>query len=135
MITDLQVDPSSIHCIGHSLGAHLCGHTGRNIALYGNIGKIARITGLDPAGPGFNLYTDYLKRINKNDATLVDIIHTNAGSLAFGYQGLTFNEGHIDFWANGGSTQPQCPKNSYIDYVQGCSHDAGIDYYIESIAN
>jgi hypothetical protein len=40
------VDPATVHCIGHSLGAHTCGHVGKNI-------KLNRITGLDPAGPLF----------------------------------------------------------------------------------
>ncbi len=38
-----QIDPLRTHCIGHSLGAHICGFIGKEI-------KLKRITGLDPAG-------------------------------------------------------------------------------------
>ena len=65
------------HCIGHSLGAHICGFVGR--ALGQN--KLAMITGLDPSGLGYEgLPKDLPSRpVNSSDANLVLILHTSAG--------------------------------------------------------
>ena len=45
LVKDMGVNPETIHCIGHSLGAHIVGHIGRNIELFGLKGKISRVTG------------------------------------------------------------------------------------------
>ncbi len=45
-ITSTQIDKLRAHCVGHSLGAHVCGFAGKKV-------KLDRITGLDPAGPLF----------------------------------------------------------------------------------
>ena len=60
------------------------------------------ITGLDPAGP---LFTGVDKdfRLDEDDATYVDVIHTNAGVL-----GTSQRVGDIDFYPNGGEHQPGC---------------------------
>jgi pancreatic triacylglycerol lipase len=54
-------------------------HIGRGIQLAG-LGKIGRITALDPARPWFDGENRPL-RINKNDAEFVDVIHTNSGIM------------------------------------------------------
>jgi hypothetical protein len=56
-INDSHIRPFKVHCIGHSLGAHVCGYIGRKM-------KLGRITGLDPAGPLF----DENKRLRETDA-------------------------------------------------------------------
>lgn len=66
-----------------------------------------RITGLDPAGPGFffplKTQPDHLR---STDAQFVDIIHSDAGLY-----GQPCATGTADFWPNGGTeTQPGCPN-------------------------
>ncbi|CAF0985610.1 unnamed protein product, partial [Brachionus calyciflorus] len=72
----------------------VCGFTGKNI-------KIQRITGLDPAGPLFRNVTKE-DRLDKTDADLVDVIHTDS------ILGLDEPIGHKDFYPNGGETQKGC---------------------------
>lgn len=54
LVTYVKVDLSKIHLVGHSLGAHIMGFLGKQVQADG-LGKVARITGLDPAGPTFEL--------------------------------------------------------------------------------
>lgn len=122
MLTDnMSVGSENIHLIGHGLGAHIVGHTGNELN-----GEISRITGLDPAK---HLYenTDPKYTIDKNDATFVDIIHTNGNGF-----GLIKPLGHIDFYPNGGRSQPNC---KVLDRVSGgaCSHAKAYDYFAHSI--
>lgn len=49
LVTTRNVSLDQIHIIGHSLGAHAAGFSG----MYTTTGKVGRITGMDPAGPGF----------------------------------------------------------------------------------
>lgn len=69
-----------------------------------------RISGLDPAGPGFYGRDVFVigQAISKNDAVFVDIIHTDAGEL-----GANVNTGTVDFWPNDGDDQPGC------SFIQG----------------
>jgi len=61
--------------------------------------------GLDPAYPGFSIAnTD--ARLDVTDAQFVDIIHTNSALLFSGGLSFPTSIGHVDFWPNGGSTQP-----------------------------
>ena len=66
-----------IHVVGHSLGAHLAGFMAKRVQELG-LGKLQRITGLDPAQPFFDLAGPNA-RIDKSDAEFVDILHTNSG--------------------------------------------------------
>lgn len=66
----------------------------------------SRITALDPANPPFYPGTSHLAA---SDATLVDVIHTDAWLY-----GAPVSTGSIDFWPNSGKTlQPGCPKRNY----------------------
>ncbi|XP_015744013.1 lipase member I isoform X2 [Python bivittatus] len=95
----------SVYMIGVSLGAHIAGFVGKAYS-----GKIGRITGLDPAGP---LFTRNLanERLDHTDAQFVDVIHTDT-------DGFGFKEplGNIDFYPNGGTDQPGCPKTIFGGY-------------------
>ncbi|KAL4121368.1 hypothetical protein QTP88_013894 [Uroleucon formosanum] len=94
------IDPSDIHIIGHSLGAHVSGACGAAFSL----GKIGRITGLDPAGPGFEYVSLRSDHLDDTDATFVDVIHT-----AIGTAGYSKPLGHADFYPNEGKPpQPGC---------------------------
>lgn len=122
MVAEQRTSLDSIHLIGHSLGAHTSGFAGSFVRS----GKVSRVTGLDPALPGFtDNQPDHL--LDPSDARFVDIIHTCAGLL-----GHDKNLGHVDFWPNGGrANQPGC--GGMNDFTGACSHGRSYEYYTESI--
>ena len=82
-------------CVGHSLGSHVCGFTGKTKQLDG-------IIAIDPAGPDFeNHHED--NRLDKGDAKFVEALHTDAG-----WMGIIKPVGHVDIYLNGGRNQPHC---------------------------
>ncbi|XP_017777589.1 PREDICTED: phospholipase A1 member A-like [Nicrophorus vespilloides] len=122
------VNLEDVHVIGHSLGAHVAGIAGDGIKN----GKLGRITGLDPAGPGYNDVPPNL-RLDPGDAKLVDVIHTYMRILS-----LAQPLGHVDFYPNGGRFQPGCPELYDIWKVTesiACNHGRAYMYFIESILN
>ncbi|KAL0267131.1 UNVERIFIED_CONTAM: hypothetical protein PYX00_009485 [Menopon gallinae] len=100
----------STTCIGHSLGAHICGMMNNHLT-----DRMHKIVGLDPARPLVDRYGDEAFRLTKDDANVVQIIHTNAGAL-----GETSQVGTIDFCVNGGRFQPSC-KGHRLRRAR-CSH-------------
>ncbi|XP_008274482.1 lipase member H [Stegastes partitus] len=114
---------SSIHMIGISLGAHMSGFVGSSLN-----GTIGRITGLDPAGPLFTGKPPE-ERLDPTDAEFVDVLHTDIDALGF-RQAL----GHIDFYANGGTDQPGCPKTIFSggSYFK-CDHQRSVLLYLDSV--
>ncbi|XP_038107065.1 pancreatic lipase-related protein 2 isoform X1 [Culex quinquefasciatus] len=122
LVAERDLDLNSVHIIGHSLGAHTSGFAGSSVRS----GKVARISGLDPALPGF---TDSApdSRLDPSDARFVDVIHTCAGML-----GSDAKLGHVDFWPNGGrANQPGC--GGMNDFTGACSHGRSYEYYSESV--
>jgi len=132
---------SRMWCVGHSLGSHVCGHTG--MKMPGN-NRLGRVTGMDPAGPNFEGSSDKTIGINPTSATFVDILHTDSRGLSA--LGTLRDVGHIDFYPQGGSGQPGCfLKNRFTDanFAQwesddpetydGCSHSRAYQFMIESI--
>ena len=93
-IKETKIDSKTIHCIGHSLGAHVCGYASKAT-------RFSRISGLDPAGPLFH-GVDAKERLDKTDADYVDIIHADA------LLGLEQSIGHKDYYPNGGKIQTGC---------------------------
>ncbi|XP_076160509.1 pancreatic lipase-related protein 2 [Ptiloglossa arizonensis] len=138
------IDPSKMHCIGHSLGAHTCGYIG-----YFLRGKyqhhLGRITGLDPAEPHFS-NTSTMVRLDPTDATFVTAIHTDCNPFISGGLGITQPVAHIDFYPNGGRNQPGCnegvlnsitlERGSFFHGIKrflGCNHIRSYEYFTESI--
>lgn len=80
---------SQIIIVGHSLGAHIAGLTGRKLK-----GHLYAIIALDPAGPLF-LKENSKDTFKRDDAQYTQAIHTNAGVL--GYRSPL---AHADFYPN-----------------------------------
>uniref|UniRef100_A0A1I8JH39 Lipase domain-containing protein n=1 Tax=Macrostomum lignano TaxID=282301 RepID=A0A1I8JH39_9PLAT len=136
----------NFHLIGHSLGAHVSGYAGERLSTGSK--KLGRITGMDPAGPYFE-YTHPEVRLDPTDARFVDAIHTDGDStlsiikLSGGF-GLMQPVGHVDFYPNGGKSQPNCnepPSDSVSGIIGGtvwrmtCSHNRVRAMMISTIAN
>lgn len=103
------------HCVGHSFGAHICGIMSREVMrLSAGLYKLKRITGLDPAGPGF--YPPMIEKpLSPKDAHFVDVIHSDTI-----WVGNDQNNGHVDFYPNFGQVQPGCSDlrlHSFRDYT------------------
>ncbi|KAJ8026249.1 Pancreatic triacylglycerol lipase [Holothuria leucospilota] len=111
---------TSMHLIGHSLGAHLAGFAGEYLS-----GQYGRISGLDPAGPGFDIFADLPGcLLEKSDAIFVDIIHTD------GVLGNGRALGDQDFYPSGGVHQVSC---DLLDHE--CDHSRAVSFFTESITS
>ncbi|KAJ8917671.1 hypothetical protein NQ315_005118, partial [Exocentrus adspersus] len=106
-----------VTCVGHSLGAHVCGLIARFVTF-----RVHRIVALDPARP---LISNSL-RLTSGSAAAVHVLHTNAG-----HYGEAGRAGHVDFCINGGRIQPYCEEMD-ID-IQLCSHVWAVCYMAESL--
>ena len=160
MVREKLLRERNIHIVGHSLGAHIAGYTGYFLALPGKqfanyytilqdteyLKKngleeelLGRITGLDPAGPGFEAghdtmefvgVTTGLRHLEKLDATFVDVIHTSENF------GMCETVGHVDFYPNGG--KGSIYRDYTGTYMSGTGggikdHSKSIEYFIDSL--
>ncbi|CAB3364845.1 Hypothetical predicted protein [Cloeon dipterum] len=125
LVKNYNVPFKSIHLIGFSLGAQVTGQVAKYLRN-NKVGKLRRITGLDPAMPLFaTLSRDTV--LDRSDAHFVDVIHTNAGN-----KGKLGPNGHVDFYVNGGTVQPGCAGPEVYD-TASCSHARAPIIYAESI--
>ncbi|EFA06789.1 Vitellogenin-2-like Protein [Tribolium castaneum] len=128
-----SVPLGNILLVGHSLGGQVSGFVGKKVQeLTGN--KLPRIIALDPAGPLFISRPDE-ERLNKNDAEVVHVIHTDGGT--FGFKSSC---GTIDFFPNGGSSQPGCTRIDLLDIKSvaepiTCDHHRSWQFFIEAVLN
>ncbi|XP_059618591.1 phospholipase A1 member A-like [Phlebotomus argentipes] len=100
-------------CVGHSLGAHVCGLMANYLTF-----RLEKIIGLDPARPLVKLGNAF--RLDSGDAKAVQVLHTNAG-----HYGESGRIGHVDFCINNGKRQPFCSTTTNIHL---CSHIWSICY-------
>ena len=150
-----EVDrPLYTHCIGHSLGAHICGLTGQLLKASMKTPTFNRISGMDPAGPRFfdesKLNVTSASRLNATDADFVDVIHTDGKDhwhckwLLGDYckYGTLEPCGQVDFYPGSepiqneahrgyGCYQPGC--TNYNNIFHACSHSRAHIYYMASI--
>ncbi|KAI1883024.1 hypothetical protein AGOR_G00240980 [Albula goreensis] len=128
MEAELNYPLERIHLLGYSLGAHVAGIAG---LLTKN--KVHRITGLDPAGPGFE-HADAQSTLSPDDADFVDVLHTNTRGTPGRSIGIQRPVGHVDIYPNGGGFQPGCGLQSTVmmiattgiqnlDQLVKCSHE------------
>lgn len=131
------VTTASFHLIGFSLGAHAAGYAGERQP------GLARITGLDPAGPYFE-DTDPIVRLDPTDARFVDIMHTDTDPVYTLGMGIYMPIGHVDIYANGGQEQPGCDQGLVESIISEgglldgvlfviCNHLRAPDLFTESI--
>ncbi|XP_049884544.1 pancreatic lipase-related protein 2-like [Pectinophora gossypiella] len=116
-----------LHLVGHSLGAHLMAYTARNLAAKGF--QVPRLTGLDPAYPGF--YPALLSDpMSSSDAGFVDAVHTDGGGF-----GAPDRTAHADFWPNEGrAKQPGCLSATVpLTTEDFCSHWRSVSFWAESV--
>jgi len=111
---------SQMQSIGHSLGAHVAGFSGK-----GTPAPIAAVVALDPAGPLFSLDNPN-ERFHNTDATYVESIVTDGGRLGFEHP-----VGDANFYPNWGTSQPGCG----IDLTGNCGHGLVNNFYAASINN
>uniref|UniRef100_A0A0A9WIP6 Lipase member H n=3 Tax=Lygus hesperus TaxID=30085 RepID=A0A0A9WIP6_LYGHE len=122
LISETAIRLNNLHLVGHSLGAHVSGFAGKTLKANGF--TAARVTGLDPALPGFN-GDDDSSRLASTDGKFVDCIHTCGGLLGFDVPIC-----QADFFPNGGiNVQPGC---DWFDFG-ACSHGRSFEFFAESI--
>ncbi|KAH8355993.1 hypothetical protein KR200_006288, partial [Drosophila serrata] len=119
LVTGYGMSLDSLEIVGFSLGAHVAGHTGKQLTT----GKAGKIVGLDPASPLIS-YSKSEKRLSSDDAIYVESIQTNGAILGF-----TQPIGKAAFYMNGGRTQPGCG----LDVTGSCSHTRAVLYYVEAL--
>ncbi|KAF7494123.1 putative phospholipase A1 magnifin [Sarcoptes scabiei] len=127
-----NISKGKIWGIGEGIGAHIVGLAGR-----WSQHAFDRITGLDPAGPGFELVNEDLM-LRSDDSPFVDVCHTDSHheyrspelySLINKY-GTLKPCGTLDIYVNFGYNQPNAP-----DFTNAGSHLRAIELFAWSIEN
>ncbi|XP_067631645.1 phospholipase A1 VesT1.02-like [Eurosta solidaginis] len=105
--------------IGHGLGAHVAGITGKKLKN----GMLHSIISLDAALSLYS-YKKPEKRVSATDAHYVESIHTNGDQ-----NGFLEPIGKSAFYPNGGKKQPGCA----LDLTGACDHARSVAYYVEAV--
>uniref|UniRef100_A0A672KKB2 Lipoprotein lipase n=1 Tax=Sinocyclocheilus grahami TaxID=75366 RepID=A0A672KKB2_SINGR len=134
-----------VHLLGYSLGAHVAGVAGNLTNNKVNRITVQKFLRLDPAGPSFE-NADNLRRLSPDDATFVDVLHTNTRGSPDLSIGIQRPVGHVDIYPNGGTFQPGCSIQHTMkliatygiynmDQIVKCSHERSIHLFIDSLVN
>ena len=141
-----------VTCVGHSLGAHVCGMAGKVYSAETPASKIEKIIALDACGPMFDTVFGLATkasnwRLKPSDAVFVHGIHTSSAPTTQRlYHAGTYNPvGHLDVYpgdtATPGDAQPMCAKSfmrtahlSPADNMK-CNHASAYQYLFDSIKN
>ncbi|KAK3923669.1 hypothetical protein KUF71_002078, partial [Frankliniella fusca] len=112
-------------CVGHSLGAHICGMLSRMLPQ-----RLRKVVALDPARPQVErlLGADALAA---RDARVVQSFHTNMGFYGE-YPAAAPADGHASFCFNGGRLQPSCDQGGRFSRMR-CSHFLSVCYYAQLV--
>lgn len=114
-----NISLSKFHLVGHSLGAHVMGFAGKQVKKATG-SKVKRITGLDPAGPLFEVpKVPPTLRLSELDGDIVEIVHSDGGLAGF-----VSPLGDIDFYPNGGLfIQPNCINKTELSEIADGSNN------------
>lgn len=118
-VAHLKIEKATM--VGFSLGAHIAGLASKNLKT----GKVGKIIGLDPAGPGFHKENTQ-GRLDGQNAIYVECIHTGF------FFGIKEPICQVDFYLNGGRDQPGC-ESLFGTYDVVCSHYKAIEVFTESL--
>ncbi|XP_057658431.1 endothelial lipase-like [Diorhabda carinulata] len=118
--TKFTLKTNDVTIIGWDLGAHVAGIAGKQLT-----NKLSTIIGLDPSGPLFT-ENNKLNRLDVDDATFVQVIHTNTI-----INGIEIACGTADYYPNGGTIQNSCGN----DVTGVCSHERALTFFVESITS
>ncbi|KAK8720273.1 hypothetical protein OTU49_013453, partial [Cherax quadricarinatus] len=122
LVTHNNMKLNQTHLIGFSLGGRISGMVGARITT----GQLASITGIDASYPWVPPESDE-EFLEASDASLVVNLRTSP-------VGSHSPPGHIDFYPNGGLTQPGC-QDWYTPYLveQVCNHYRAVALLIEAV--
>lgn len=128
---------SDVHLIGQGLGSHMFSYVGSelNVEVAGGnkTAVIGRISAMDPVGPFFE-GRDPAVKIDPTDAQFVDAIHTDTETIKVKGIGTKEPVGHMDFFPNGGHSQPGCwSLDKGVVKWLACSHYRSMELFTESI--
>jgi len=146
MVDNEGKDPSLIECIGHGIGAHVCGQVGKRwnenqSSGRGKLGKIigkslqlvikrqiislcGTLSGLNPTGPYFKEHIS--EQLGKGDANYVEVWHTDKRL------GIYSEIGDSDLFPTSGTEIEACNFLKLLKRNQ-CLHNAAVDLFLRSL--
>ncbi|XP_044746703.1 lipase member H-B-like isoform X2 [Coccinella septempunctata] len=122
LVVKYKFPVKNIILIGYDLGAHVSGYAGSSFHEATNE-TLSEIIALDPSGFLFEGKTGEY-RLDETDADNVMVVHTSSFLLGYADQC-----GTIDFYPNGGYSQPGCQAWNFV-----CNHQRSYQLFISAIS-